>query len=75
MAQAERDFKYVLDRVPDHVFACLGLAEVMKRRNQSQLSKKYIERAKAIVAEGDPKWSMYLDELNVDINKVLGELQ
>lgn len=70
LAQAERDFLYVLEMVPDHVFACLGLAEIMRMRNQPEARIYYIGMAKKHAEASKFNWGDYLSELNVDIDKL-----
>ena len=75
LAQAERDFLYVLEMVPRHVFACLGLAEIMGLRNQIDSRKEYILGAKRALEEDEFDWQYYLNELNIDIEKLCREFE
>jgi hypothetical protein len=68
LSQAERDFRYVLDMVPDHVFACAGMAEIMRRRKRSHQSEKYMSKARRIVAQKDSKWKNYLGMMKIDLD-------
>lgn len=74
LAQSERDFLYVLDMVPDHVFAYLGLAEIMKRRNKYDLRKVNILKVKSIMQKDYDKWNPYLDELDIDLEQLYKEV-
>ena len=69
LAQAERDFLYVLEMAPNHVFALLGLAEIMYRRNIVDAKINYLDKAKAAREEDNFDWQYYLDKLSIDINK------
>jgi anaerobic magnesium-protoporphyrin IX monomethyl ester cyclase len=75
LAQAERDFKYVLDMVPRHVFALLGLGEIARLRNQADTKKEYLLKAKESIAEKSFDWDFYLSELKVDTHKLFAELK
>lgn len=71
LKQAERDFKYVLDMVPNHVFTLLGLAKIMRLRNLKDGRIKYIKLAKeAVKKDKDADWRYYLKEFNLNINKI-----
>lgn len=74
LAQAERDFLYVLDMVSDHVFAYLGLAEIMKLRGKPDSCREYILRAKSILEKNQGEWKEYLREFNIDIEKLYREV-
>lgn len=67
LEQAERDFRYVLDFVPNHVFAELGLAEVSRARGDGAGRRRHLERAAACVAQSDFDWPRYLEAFGVDI--------
>ena len=70
LAQAERDFRYVLDIVPDHMFACMGLAEVMKQRNQKTSQREYLKKAREILEKDTGDWSGYINEMKLDIEEL-----
>ncbi len=75
LEQAERDFLYILEMAPNHVFAYLGLAEIMKLRKNVPAQKMYILKAKKILEEDSFNWADYLNELNVDVDKLYKEVQ
>jgi len=61
LQQAERDFRYVLDIAPKHVFALLGLAEIMRLRNNQIKTFDYIHSAKKALNEDmNCDWQYYL---------------
>ena len=66
--QAERDFNYVLEIVPKHFFAFFCLAEIMRKRNDTEKRKQYLSKAKNIL-ETDKSfdWSHYVSKLGIDI--------
>jgi anaerobic magnesium-protoporphyrin IX monomethyl ester cyclase len=67
LAQAERDFKYVLDMIPDHVFAFLGLAGVSERRGEALERDRYLLCAKEAAGSSGFDWRKYLDIFAVNI--------
>lgn len=72
LKQAERDFNYVLDIVPNHVFAYLGLAEIEKKRNNLNKRKEYLQKAKNILLNDKSfDWSFYVSMFGIDIDKLL----
>lgn len=74
LQQAERDFKYVLELVPKHVFALLGLAEIMRLRNLKDRRIEYIKRAKKSAKENkSTDWQYYFKKFNLDINDILSK--
>jgi len=70
LQQAERDFKYILDMVPNHVFAFWGLSEIARLKNQEDKRAKYITLAKkALIEDKTTDWQYYLKEFNLNINQ------
>ena len=71
LKQAERDFNYVLEIVPRHFFAYFSLAEIMKKRNDVDKRRQYLQKAKNIL-ETDKSfaWSFYISKLGVNIDKL-----
>ena len=70
LAQAERDFNYVLDMVPNHFFVYFCLAEIAAKRQDAAKRSEYLKKAKEIL-ETDKSfdWSYYVSQLGVDVNK------
>jgi len=70
LAQAERDFNSVLDVAPNHFFVYFCLAEIEKKRGNSDKRSEYLKKAKEIL-ENDKSfdWSYYVREIGVDVNK------
>ena len=75
LAQAERDFDYVLSIVPNHFFAYFCLAEIEKKRGDADKRSEYLKKAKEIL-ETDKSfdWSYYVSQLGVDVNKAFLEI-
>lgn len=70
LKQAERDFNYVLETTPSHFFAYFCLAEIMKKRNDVDKRRQYLQKAKDILGNDKSfNWSHYISELGVDVNK------
>ena len=67
LAQAERDFRYVIDMIPDHALAYWGLSETMRLRNRYTDHKKHIEKAHSIVDAKNADWKPYLQELSITL--------
>ena len=74
LLQAERDFNYVLGMVPNHVFALLGLSEVMRLRKIKSKRIEYLTLAKE-AATGDKglDWQYYLKQFQCNIDLMLKE--
>lgn len=68
LAQAERDFLYVLDMVPDHVFALVGLARVAERRGDAGAHGHYLLRADEALRQSAFDWQKYLDIFSVTLS-------
>lgn len=69
LQQAERDFKYILEIVPNHVFAYWGLSEIARLKNQESKKTEYVALAKKTIAEDKTTdWQYYLKEFNLNIN-------
>lgn len=73
LKQAERDFNYVLELAPKHLFANFCLAKIMEKRNNQNKRKEYLEKAKDIL-ENDKSfdWSYYTKELGLDAKTLFG---
>lgn len=76
LAQAERDFNYVLSMVPNHFFAYFCLAEITGKRGDASQRSEYLKKAKEIL-ETDKSfdWSYYVSELGVDVNKAFLDIK
>lgn len=74
LQQVERDFKYVLNMIPGHVFALLGLAKIMELKNLKDKRIKYIKLAReAVKSDKVAGWKFYLKEFNLDIDRMLNK--
>ncbi|MBU3934961.1 radical SAM protein, partial [Patescibacteria group bacterium] len=76
LAQAERDFNYVLGLAPDHFFAYFCLAEIAGKRGDADKRSEYLKKAKEIL-ETDKSfdWSYYISGLGVDVNKAFLDIK
>ena len=75
LAQAERDFDYVLSIVPNHFFAYFCLAEIEKKRGDADKRSEYLKKAKEILeTDKSYDWSYYVSQLGVDVNKAFLEI-
>lgn len=70
LAQAERDFKYVDEIVPDHVFARLGLAEIMAKKGDLEEKNNLISSIKNIMIHNSADWDYYLKQFRININEL-----
>jgi radical SAM superfamily enzyme YgiQ (UPF0313 family) len=66
LQQAERDFKYVLGMVEDHVIALIGLAQIMRFRGEYRQESAYIINAKEWLEKSEFDWDYYLKKLKID---------
>ena len=72
LQQAERDFNYVLEMVPNHVFALLGLSEIMRLRKIQNKRIEYLKLAKkAVINNKGFDWQYYLKQFKYDIDLML----
>lgn len=72
LQQAERDFRYVLDMAPNHVFALLGLSEVMRLQKRNDQRIEYLKLAKDAMKENNgTDWAYYLKQFEYDIDVML----
>jgi len=75
LAQAERDFHYVLDMVPNHFFVYFCLAEIMRRRNNIEKMQEYLLKAEDIFNNDRSfDWAYYITELGIDASKIFGKI-
>lgn len=74
--QAERDFNYVFEIAPKHLFANLCLAEIFKKRNDNEKRRQYLKEAKNIL-ETDKSfdWGYYISNLGLDVNKLFLDIK
>lgn len=73
LAQAERDFNYVLEMVPDHVFAYLGVARVSLLQGNKSKAEQSLKKARRVLRTSSFAWQIYLDKLNVNLESVFTE--
>lgn len=66
LAQAERDFAYVLDMAPTHVFALQGLARIEHIRGNANGVLSWIEKAEKALQTDSFDWRMYMRQLEID---------
>lgn len=68
LEQARRDFTYVLDMAPTHVFAWLGLASIAQRQRRPDLAGQYLAKARHGLANDSFDWANYLQGFGMSLD-------
>lgn len=67
LSQAERDFRYVLSIVPDHVFAMHGLARTCQRLNRPDEAENWLINARKALDNNPKTWAQYVNDFGLQI--------